>query len=62
MCVVLVLPFALSAAAADLDTSFTQEDFLVTKGNKIYNQKGEEVVLRGINLGSWLIQEDWLSP
>lgn len=43
-------------------TPFTQEDFLVTKGSKIYNQRGEEVVLHGVNLGSWLIQEDWLSP
>lgn len=62
MCFVLILPFALSAAAAGIDTGFTQEDFLVTKGNKIYNQKGEEIILRGVNLGSWLIQEDWLSP
>ena len=45
MCFVLILPFALSAAAADVDTGFTQEDFLVTKGNKIYNKKGEEVAL-----------------
>ena len=62
MCFVLILPFALSAAAAGIDTGFTQEDFLITKGNKIYNQKGEEIILRGVNLGSWLIQEDWLSP
>lgn len=62
MCFVLILPFALSAAAAGIDTGFTQEDFLVTKGNKIYNQKSEEIILRGVNLGSWLIQEDWLSP
>ena len=71
----LVLPLAAGAAAqaAFAETSehgtsdgepaaFTQEDFLVTKGNKIYNKKGEEVVLHGVNLGSWLIQEDWLSP
>ena len=52
MCFVLILPFALSAAAAGIDTGFTQEDFLVTKGNKIYNKKGEEIILRGVNLGS----------
>ena len=62
MCVALILPFALRAAAENLDASFTQEDFLVTKGNKIYNQKGDEILLHGVNLGSWLIQEDWLSP
>lgn len=71
----LVLPLAAGAAAqvtlaetsehvtADGESAaLTQEDFLVTKGNKIYNQRGEEVVLHGVNLGSWLIQEDWLSP
>ena len=62
MCFVLILPFALSAAAAGIDTGFTQEDFLVTKGNKIYNQKGEEIILRGVNRGSCLIQEYRLSP
>ncbi len=51
-----------SAGTASSGSALTQEDFLVTKGNKIYNRKGEEVVLHGVNLGSWLIQEDWLSP
>ena len=43
-------------------TGFTDEDFLTTKGRKIVNQKGEEVRLKGVNLGSWMIWEDWLSP
>ena len=43
-------------------TGFTAEDFLSTKGRKIVNQKGEEVQLKGVNLGSWMIWEDWLSP
>ena len=42
--------------------AFTAEDFLTTKGMKVYNQKGEEVKLKGVNLGSWLIWEDWLTP
>ncbi len=41
---------------------FTEEDFLKTKGMKLVNQKGEEVLLKGVNLGSWLIWEDWLTP
>ena len=42
--------------------SITQEDALVVKGEKIYNKKGEEVFLRGLNLGGWLIQEEWFTP
>lgn len=40
----------------------TDEDALEVKGTKLYNQKGEEIMLRGINLGGWLIQEDWFTP
>lgn len=43
-------------------TGFTQEDFLTVKGRKIFNAKGQEVVLHGVNLGGWLIREDWLCP
>lgn len=31
-------------------------------GEKILNESGEEVRLRGVNLGGWLIQEDWFCP
>lgn len=41
---------------------FTDEDFLTTKGQKIVNQNGEEVQLKGVNLGAWMIWEDWLCP
>ena len=44
------------------NTGFTDEDFLTVKGTKIYNRKGEEIILQGVNLGGWLIQEDWLWP
>ena len=43
-------------------TGFTQEDFLRVKGRKIVNQKGETVQLKGVNLGAWLVREDWLNP
>ena len=57
--------FALAEDAPKSETesaAFTDEDFLTTKGMKVFNQKGEEVKLRGVNLGSWLIWEDWLTP
>lgn len=52
------------AAEADGDTfsGFTDDDFLTTKGQKIINQNGEEIQLRGVNLGAWMIWEDWLCP
>ena len=43
-------------------TGFTQEDFLVTKNQKLINRKGEEVRLKGVNLGAWMIWESWLCP
>ena len=58
--------FALAEDAAPENgndsAAFTAEDFLTTKGMKVYNQNGEEVKLKGVNLGSWLIWEDWLTP
>ncbi len=58
--------FALAEDAApekgNDSAAFTAEDFLTTKGMKVYNQRGEEVKLKGVNLGSWLIWEDWLTP
>lgn len=66
MCVVMAVPFTVFALASDTATQenagFTQDDFLTVKGTRIYNQKGEEVVLKGVNIGSWMIWEDWLSP
>ena len=50
------------AKANDEITGFTDEDFISVKGRKLYNQKGEEVRLKGVNLGGWLIHEDWLCP
>lgn len=40
----------------------TDDDFLQTDGKKIVNRKGQEVSLRGVNLGAWLIQEEWMCP
>lgn len=54
--------FATSAETATTESGFTAEDFLKTKGRKIVNQKGEEIRLKGVNLGTWMIWEDWLCP
>lgn len=56
-----------TVAAASVGTKYayemlTDEDALHTSGTKLINKKGEEVRLRGVNLGGWLIQEDWFCP
>ena len=66
LCVLMVMTSMVFATAqetaTDEATGFTQEDFLTTKGRKIVNQKGETVQLKGVNLGAWLVREDWLNP
>ncbi len=70
LCLVLCLLMAMSSmifAGAENETAgktgpITQEDFLTVKGRKIVNQKGENVQLKGVNLGAWLVREDWLNP
>jgi aryl-phospho-beta-D-glucosidase BglC (GH1 family) len=42
--------------------SVTSSSFLRTSGTKIVNGSGQTVQLRGVNLGSWLIMEGWMSP
>ena len=34
---------------------------LHTEGNLVKNEAGESIMLRGTNLGSWLVQEDWMT-
>ena len=52
--------FGLIASAEE--TGFTDDDFLSTKGQDIVNKKGEKIQLKGVNLGAWMIWEDWLCP
>lgn len=40
----------------------TDDDFLSVSGSSLVNRSGERVVLRGVNLGSWMLQECWMSP
>jgi aryl-phospho-beta-D-glucosidase BglC (GH1 family) len=64
--ILLALPLLPPSSAAQLATAtvggFTDADFLVTKGRKIVNKSGDVIRLKGVNLGAWLIQEDWLCP
>lgn len=57
-----VAPVLAAKPAAEPEGPFTQEDFLTTRKRKIVNQRGETIRLKGVNLGGWLIQEDWLCP
>lgn len=43
-------------------TGFTDDDYIVVKGRKLYNKKGEHIQLKGVNLGAWLVRENWLNP
>ncbi len=61
LAVITVFSFCPFAFAEDA-TGFTAEDFLETKGQDIVNQKGEKIQLKGVNLGAWMIWEDWLCP
>ena len=36
------------------------QGILHTSGNKITDQSGHQVILRGVNLGGWLVTEDWM--
>ena len=57
-----VLPLASAQDDEQQVTGFTEKDFLKTKGSKIVNAEGKTVQLKGVNLGAWLIWEDWLCP
>ncbi len=51
-----------TAFASDDNVVIHDEDALHTESYKFVNTKGEEVFLKGINLGGWLITEDWFCP
>lgn len=54
LCLMMAPPMGVSAAGT--------MSMLHTEGNKIVNAEGEQITLRGTNLGGWLMQEGWLSP
>ena len=68
LCMLLTLLLCLSccsfafAAEQPVFRAVGENDFLHTEGEKILNENGEQVVLRGTNFGGWGIMEDWFCP
>ena len=60
--ILVVLLAALSAPLAIAEEASGALSALRTEGEALVNEAGETVILRGVNLGGWLIQEDWFCP
>lgn len=43
-------------------TPISASDYLKAEGGFLWNQNGNKVALRGVNLGGWLLQESWMCP
>jgi len=61
LALIMALTGVIIAFAAENDEALPLSA-LRTQGESIVNEAGEEVMLRGVNLGGWLIQEDWFCP
>lgn len=55
VCVMIALTFAAVASGGEIS-------WLRSDGARIVNERGETVVLRGYNLGGWLVEEMWMMP
>ena len=62
VCVQSVGAAAQPSEGAAVRSALTDDDFLSAKGRTLVNRRGEKVVLKGVNLGAWMIWEDWLCP
>ena len=68
LCLLFVLPCVLPAAATTIYTvpmnedAFDANDFLTAQGRYLVNRRNEKIQLKGVNLGAWMIWEDWLNP
>ena len=56
----LVFAWLLAIAVAGVQQAAAQLSRLTTNGSKIVNASGQEVILKGIGLGSWLLQEGYM--
>ena len=57
------LPFLLLLASLPpMHCNGQNQPFLKTQGTSIVSSKGEKIVLRGVNFGSWLVEEMWMTP
>ncbi len=53
---------SLFLAASLAHSGAADERFLKTHGNEIRDAAGKTVLLRGVNLGGWLVFEPWMCP
>jgi hypothetical protein len=51
--------FAISSLLICTQLAFSQ-GFLKADGQKIVNEKGENVALKGLGLGGWMLQEGYM--
>ena len=56
----LVRLFSLIVVSVLYSTSGLAQGFLRADGKKIVNEKGENVLLRGVGLGGWMLQEGYM--
>ena len=54
-----VLSMIVAVQMVVLSPTFAQ-GFLKTEGKKIINEKGENILLRGVGLGGWMLQEGYM--
>lgn len=58
--VIMSLKFAIIIIAFVLSGRLNGQEFLKAEGKKITNGHGDEVILRGIGLGGWMLQEPYM--
>lgn len=62
LCTVITLALIITLMPITQASASTTMQMLHTEGTKIVNTSGDQITLRGTNLGGWLMQEGWLSP
>lgn len=60
--IISLLVFICNISVSKTGAEIIDSDFLKCQGTKVVNKRGEQVLLRGINIGGWLIQENWMCP
>ncbi len=58
----IVLCFCAAFSFCACNNQPTTLTMLRASGNKLVDQNGKTVVLKGVNLGGWLVQEGWMCP
>jgi len=55
-----IFTFAITFFLIMSGETLLSQGFLKTKGKDVVNEKGENVLLRGIGLGGWMLQEPYM--